>query len=68
MSAIWLLFLVVSYAAAVPLSEQAVLKGLDEGAPTQDASGGLIGWYDPRERGGRLIDVSDPLLSKYRAR
>ncbi|TEB23003.1 hypothetical protein FA13DRAFT_1740493 [Coprinellus micaceus] len=58
MSAIWLLFLVVSYAAAVPLSEQAVLKGLDEGAPTQDPSGGLIGWYDPRERGGRLIDYT----------
>ncbi|TEB20651.1 hypothetical protein FA13DRAFT_1742739, partial [Coprinellus micaceus] len=43
---IWLLFLVVSYAAAVPLSEQA------------DPSGGLIGWYDPRERGGRLIDYT----------
>lgn len=56
---LWLLFLVFCSSAAFPLDGQQIVLSNDatEGG-SEDSSPISIGWYDPRERGGRLLDYT----------
>ncbi len=54
---LWIISLLFCYAAAIPLNLQTVLENFLDGGYRQELEPGKVGWYDPRERGGRLLDV-----------
>ncbi|TFK33031.1 hypothetical protein BDQ12DRAFT_616057 [Crucibulum laeve] len=55
----WFLYSYSSYTAALPADperSQAVLSSPRQ--PHSNVTGNLVGWYDPREKGGRLLDFT----------